>query len=108
MKAKIEKMQSFKPEELSFGGKTPTSGDLALRIALSLLGMAERVAELPLNMGEIPRDYESEDGGSVDDKTGWDRARASISPTLKGRPSSLQRDTASTRYSARTSMASWP
>jgi tripartite-type tricarboxylate transporter receptor subunit TctC len=39
LKAKIEKMRSYKPEQLSFGGKTPTSGGLALRTALSLLGI---------------------------------------------------------------------
>lgn len=39
LKGKIEKMRSYKPEQLSFGGKTPTSGGLALRTALSLLGI---------------------------------------------------------------------
>jgi len=39
LKAKIEKMRSYPPEKLSFGGKTPTSGGLALRTALSLLGI---------------------------------------------------------------------
>ena len=39
MKAKIEKMRSYSPEQMSFGGKTPTSGGLALRTALSLLGV---------------------------------------------------------------------
>ncbi len=39
VKAKIEKLRGFDPKQLSFGGKTPTSGDLALRIALSLLGV---------------------------------------------------------------------
>ncbi len=39
MKAKIEKLRSYPPEKLSFGGKTPTSGGLALRTALSLLGV---------------------------------------------------------------------
>jgi len=39
LKAKIEKMRSYNPEQLSFGGKTPTSGGLALRTALSLLGI---------------------------------------------------------------------
>lgn len=39
LKAKIEKLQSYDPKKLAFGGKTPTSGDLALRIALSLLGV---------------------------------------------------------------------
>jgi tripartite-type tricarboxylate transporter receptor subunit TctC len=39
LKGKIEKLKSYEPRQLSFGGKTPTSGDLALRIALSLLGV---------------------------------------------------------------------
>lgn len=39
IKAKIEKMQSFKPDDLVFGGKTPTSGGLNLRVGLSLLGI---------------------------------------------------------------------
>jgi tripartite-type tricarboxylate transporter receptor subunit TctC len=39
MKAKIAKLSSYPPEQLSFGGKTPTSGGLALRTALSLLGV---------------------------------------------------------------------
>lgn len=39
MKGKIAKLASYKPEQLSFGGKTPTSGGLALRTALSLLGV---------------------------------------------------------------------
>lgn len=39
LKGKIEKMRTYKPEQLSFGGKTPTSGGLALRTALSLLGI---------------------------------------------------------------------
>lgn len=39
MKGKIEKLSSYNPEQLSFGGKTPTSGGLALRTALSLLGV---------------------------------------------------------------------
>jgi tripartite-type tricarboxylate transporter receptor subunit TctC len=37
LKGKIEKLRSYEPAKLGFGGKTPTSGDLALRIALSLL-----------------------------------------------------------------------
>ena len=37
LKGKIEKLRSYEPSKLGFGGKTPTSGDLALRIALSLL-----------------------------------------------------------------------
>jgi tripartite-type tricarboxylate transporter receptor subunit TctC len=39
LKAKIEKMRSYPPEKLVFGGKTPTSGGLALRTALSILGI---------------------------------------------------------------------
>jgi len=39
LKGKIEKLQSYDPKQLAYGGKTPTSGDLALRIALSLLGV---------------------------------------------------------------------
>jgi tripartite-type tricarboxylate transporter receptor subunit TctC len=39
LKGKIEKLASYSPEKLNFGGKTPTSGDLALRVALSLLGV---------------------------------------------------------------------
>lgn len=39
LKAKIEKMQSLPPEKLIFGGKTPTSGGLNLRVALSQLGI---------------------------------------------------------------------
>jgi hypothetical protein len=39
LKGKIEKLRSYEPRQLGFGGKTPTSGDLALRIALSLLGV---------------------------------------------------------------------
>ena len=39
LKGKIKKLSSYSPEELNFGGKTPTSGDLALRVALSLLGV---------------------------------------------------------------------
>jgi putative tricarboxylic transport membrane protein len=39
LKAKIEKLRTYPPEKLSFGGKTPTSGGLALRTALSLLGV---------------------------------------------------------------------
>ena len=39
LKAKIEKLSSYPPDQLSFGGKTPTSGGLALRTALSLLGV---------------------------------------------------------------------
>jgi hypothetical protein len=37
LKGKIEKLRSYEPAKLGFGGKTPTSGDLALRIALTLL-----------------------------------------------------------------------
>lgn len=39
LKEKIEKLRGYDPRQLSYGGKTPTSGDLALRIALSLLGV---------------------------------------------------------------------
>ena len=39
LKAKIKKLAGYSKEELVFGGKTPTSGDLALRAALSLLGI---------------------------------------------------------------------
>jgi len=39
LKAKIEKMRSIPKSKLIFGGKTPTSGGLALRTALSLLGI---------------------------------------------------------------------
>ena len=39
LKAKIDKMRSYPPEKLVFGGKTPTSGGLNLRVALSLLGI---------------------------------------------------------------------
>lgn len=39
LKAKIEKIKSHPIDSLTFGGKTPTSGDLALRVALSLLGV---------------------------------------------------------------------
>jgi tripartite-type tricarboxylate transporter receptor subunit TctC len=39
LKGKIDKMKSIPVEKLAFGGKTPTSGDLALRVALSLLGV---------------------------------------------------------------------
>lgn len=39
LKAKIEKLRSYPPEKLVFGGKTPTSGGLALRTALSILGV---------------------------------------------------------------------
>lgn len=39
IKARIEKLRSYRPEQLSYGGKTPTSGGLALRTALSLLGV---------------------------------------------------------------------
>ena len=39
LKGKIEKIKSFPVDKLTFGGKTPTSGDLALRVALSLLGV---------------------------------------------------------------------
>lgn len=38
-KGKVEKIKSFPVDKLTFGGKTPTSGDLALRVALSLLGV---------------------------------------------------------------------
>lgn len=37
LKGKIEKLASYSQDELVFGGKTPTSGGLALRTALSLL-----------------------------------------------------------------------
>jgi tripartite-type tricarboxylate transporter receptor subunit TctC len=39
LKAKIEKLRSLPKEKLVFGGKTPTSGGLALRTALSILGI---------------------------------------------------------------------
>lgn len=39
LKGKVEKLRTFSPEQLSFGGKTPTSGGLALRTALSMLGV---------------------------------------------------------------------
>ena len=39
IKAKIAKMRSYPPEKLIFGGKTPTSGGLNLRVALSQLGI---------------------------------------------------------------------
>jgi len=39
LKAKIEKLRSTPKSKLIFGGKTPTSGGLALRTALSLLGI---------------------------------------------------------------------
>jgi tripartite-type tricarboxylate transporter receptor subunit TctC len=37
LKGKIDKLKSYPVDKLAFGGKTPTSGDLALRVALSLL-----------------------------------------------------------------------
>lgn len=39
LKAKIEKLRSYSKSKLVFGGKTPTSGGLALRTALSILGV---------------------------------------------------------------------
>ena len=39
IKAKIDKMRAYTPDELIFGGKTPTSGGLNLRVALSNLGI---------------------------------------------------------------------
>ncbi|MCG8543792.1 MAG: hypothetical protein MJE12_06235 [Alphaproteobacteria bacterium] len=39
LKAKIEKMRTYTPDQLVFGGKTPTSGGLNLRVALSQLGI---------------------------------------------------------------------
>lgn len=39
LKGKIDKIKSHPIDKLTFGGKTPTSGDLALRVALSLLGV---------------------------------------------------------------------
>jgi tripartite-type tricarboxylate transporter receptor subunit TctC len=39
IKGKIEKLRSYPPEKLRYGGRTPTSGDLGTRIALSLLGV---------------------------------------------------------------------
>lgn len=39
IKGKIEKLQSLSPEELNFGGRTPTSVDLTYRVGLSLLGI---------------------------------------------------------------------
>ncbi len=39
LKAKVEKLRNLGADELVFGGKTPTSGGLALRTALSLLGV---------------------------------------------------------------------
>lgn len=39
LKAKIDKLRSFPKSKLVFGGKTPTSGGLALRTGLSLLGV---------------------------------------------------------------------
>jgi tripartite-type tricarboxylate transporter receptor subunit TctC len=39
LKAKIVKLRSYPPSKLVFGGKTPTSGGLALRTALTLLGI---------------------------------------------------------------------
>jgi tripartite-type tricarboxylate transporter receptor subunit TctC len=39
LKGRIEKLKSFPPEKLRFGGRTPTSGDLGQRIALTLLGV---------------------------------------------------------------------
>jgi tripartite-type tricarboxylate transporter receptor subunit TctC len=39
LKGKIDKLKGYPIEKLTFGGKTPTSGDLALRVALSLLGV---------------------------------------------------------------------
>jgi hypothetical protein len=39
LKARIEKLRSLPKEKLVFGGKTPTSGGLALRTALSILGV---------------------------------------------------------------------
>jgi hypothetical protein len=39
LKAKIEKLRKLPKSKLVFGGKTPTSGGLALRTALSILGI---------------------------------------------------------------------
>jgi tripartite-type tricarboxylate transporter receptor subunit TctC len=39
LKGKIEKMRSMTPEQLVFGGKTPTSAGLSLRVGLNLLGI---------------------------------------------------------------------
>ena len=39
LKGKIEKLQAMKPEQLVFGGKTPTSAGLSLRVGLNLLGI---------------------------------------------------------------------
>ncbi|MEE2687925.1 MAG: hypothetical protein VX430_00725 [Pseudomonadota bacterium] len=39
LKGRVEKMRSFPKEKLVFGGKTPTSAGLSLRVGLSLLGI---------------------------------------------------------------------
>ncbi|MCB1739639.1 MAG: hypothetical protein KDK91_04665, partial [Gammaproteobacteria bacterium] len=39
IKSKIEQMRSFPQDKLVFGGKTPTSGGLNLRVGLSMLGI---------------------------------------------------------------------
>ncbi|MEC7655068.1 MAG: hypothetical protein VX416_01820, partial [Pseudomonadota bacterium] len=39
LKGKIEKIKSFPKDKLVFGGKTPTSAGLSLRVGLSLLGI---------------------------------------------------------------------
>jgi tripartite-type tricarboxylate transporter receptor subunit TctC len=39
LKGKIQKIKSFPPDKLTFGGRTPTSSDLVHRVGLSLLGI---------------------------------------------------------------------
>ena len=48
-RAKMKKMQSYKQDELIFGGKTPTSMGLALRVGLSMFDVEVKAAD-----GEVP------------------------------------------------------
>ncbi|MEO1576531.1 MAG: uroporphyrinogen-III C-methyltransferase, partial [Pseudomonadota bacterium] len=51
--------------------------------ALALLGMAERVTELPLRADEVPQRYEASDGPDSD-ATGWQRAKEKVSDAFSG------------------------
>ena len=47
-------------------------------MALTLIGMVERVPKLPLALDDVPTKYENGPKKNIDDKSGWERARASM------------------------------
>ncbi|MEM6638259.1 MAG: uroporphyrinogen-III C-methyltransferase [Pseudomonadota bacterium] len=52
--------------------------------AIALLGMSERVRELPLRVDEIPGNYEAPDQNETEAPSGWKRAADKVLNTMSG------------------------